>query len=360
MTSGPTSPETGVPTPGAASRRPRRLVWVVILLLLVLAGGVVASVAVGSVGIRPDTVVQVFAHRLFPGVVAPAPDLESRIVWEFRLPRALLAALVGAGLAVAGAVLQAVVRNPLADPYVFGVSSGASVGAVLMITVFGVTIGWGVSMGALIGAFAAMIVVFLLAQRGGGFGAMHLVLAGVAISYILSAITSYLVLRVSEPGSSVASVLAWLAGSLGGATWDDIGIPAIVVLVVTVVLAFRARTLNAFLTGDELAASMGVDVPRARVSFFFLTSIMVGVVVAVSGAIGFVGLLVPHAIRAVLGADHRMLVPVSALAGAALLVVVDIVSRVALAPSELPVGVLTALLGGPFFLFILRRTGARS
>lgn len=340
--------------------------WVVGGLVLAAAGAVVLSVAVGSVTIAPDHVVGVIADRTLPGVGAGgSTEVEARIVWEFRLPRALLGLVVGAALAVAGAVLQAVTRNPLADPYVFGVSSGASVGAVAVLTLGAGTLGGvlgGVSVpvAAFVGALVTTVVVHLLAQEAGRATPARLVLAGVAVSYVLTAVTSVLVLRASEPGAGVASVLTWLAGSLGSASWADLALPTVVVITGTVVLAASAGVLNAFLTGDETATSLGVDVGRVRLLLFAGTALLVGTVVAVSGAIGFVGLVVPHAVRALVGADHRRVLPVAALVGGVLLVVVDVVARTVLAPTELPVGLLTAAVGGPFFLWILRRSRAWS
>lgn len=177
------------------------------------------------------------------------------------------------------------------------------------------------------------------------------------MSYLLSSVTSYLVLRASTPGGGVSEVLSWLAGSLAAAEWRDLGLPAAVLVGATVLLVLLSRILNAFLTGDETAVSLGVDVGRVRLLFFIITSLLVGTAVAVSGAIGFTGLIVPHAMRLIVGTDHRWLLPASALAGGLLLVAVDIVTRLLLAPTELPVGLLTAAVGAPFFLWLMRRSG---
>ncbi|OZC77096.1 ABC transporter permease [Rhodococcus sp. 06-418-5] len=329
--------------------------------MLVLVVGVtlavVASVAIGSVAISPVHVVDVIVAHLLPWSTGTA-GLDDQIIWEFRLPRALLGFVVGAALAVAGAVLQAVVRNPLADPFVFGVSSGASLAAVAALTLTsGVLAAVSTPVAAFVGALATTIAVFVLAQRGGRVNPSRLVLAGVAVSYLLSSLTSYLVLRASGPGSGVGQVLSWLAGSLAAATWSDLGVPTVVLVTATVVLVLFAGVLNAFLIGDETAASLGVDVARMRLLLFVITSLLVGVAVAVSGAIGFVGLVVPHAVRMLVGSDHRWVLPASALAGGLLLVVVDIGARLVLAPSEIPVGLLTAVVGAPFFLWLLRRSG---
>lgn len=347
---------TTAATPVARVRRPRTTVAV---LAVACAVAVVLSVAIGSVYIAPGQVVSVIACHLVPWLAdSSATDTQARIIWEFRLPRALLGLVVGAALAVAGAVLQAVVRNPLADPFVFGVSSGASVAAVAALTLATGTLATvSVPTAAFAGALITTLTVFLLAQQRGRVTPHRLILAGVAVSYLLSSVTSYLVLRASGPGQGVAEVLSWLSGSLAAAEWSDLGLPALVLVLATAGLVLLARILNAFLIGDETAASLGVDVGRVRLGLFVITSLLVGVVVAVSGAIGFVGLVVPHAVRMIVGSDHRWVLPASALAGGLLLVVVDIIARLILAPSELPVGLLTATVGAPFFLWLLRRSG---
>lgn len=334
-------------------RRPRLTIGVLAVACLI---GVVLSVAVGSVSIAPTRVVEVTVNHLIPGG-RTGGSLDDQIVWEFRLPRALLGFVVGAALAVAGAVLQAVVRNPLADPFVFGVSSGASVAAVAALTLStGLLATVSVPVAAFAGALATTLLVFLIAQQRGRVTPNRLVLSGVAMSYLLSSITSYLVLRASGANQGVGQVLSWLSGSLAAAQWSDLGLPTLVVVSSTIVLVLLAPILNGFLTGDETAASLGVDVGRMRLVLFVITSLLVGVVVAVSGSIGFVGLVVPHAVRMIIGSDHRWVLPASALAGGLLLVVVDIGARLVLAPTEVPVGLLTATVGAPFFLWLLRRS----
>jgi iron complex transport system permease protein len=326
-------------------------------LLIALVGAIILAVAVGAVGIPFGTVIGVIAHHLIPGSVPVTWNpTDDQIVWTFRLPRALLAVIVGAALSISGTVLQAMVRNPLADPYIFGVSSGASVGAVAVLTLGAAVVG-GISLAAaaFIGALATMALVYLLAQQGGRAAPTRLVLAGVAVGYVLSAVTSFLVLRVSGPGQGVAAVLYWLSGSLGGAKWDYLGVPSLALLVATIALLLQARPLNALLAGEEGAIGLGVNVERFRIQLFIITSLLVGVVVAISGAIGFVGLMIPHITRMLVGSDHRRVLPIATLLGGVYLVLVDLVGRTIIAPQELPVGIVTAALGGPFFLWLLRR-----
>ena len=304
-----------------------------------------------------EKIIRIILHNTLGITFGEWKAVEEQIVWQFRLPRVLLAAIVGAALSVAGTVLQAMVRNPLADPYILGISGGASIAAVAVITLGSMSLGGvSVSIAAFLGSLGAMVLVYLLSQQRGRVTPTRLILAGVAVSYILQAFTSFLVLRAAQPGGgAVASVLYWLAGSLGGAKWQYLGTPALVLGITSVWLLARARPLNALLAGDESAIGLGINLERFRQELFVATSLLVGVAVAISGAIGFVGLMIPHIVRFLVGSDHRRVLPTAALLGAVYLVLADLLSRVIIAPSELPVGIVTAALGGPFFLWLLRR-----
>jgi iron complex transport system permease protein len=323
-------------------------------LLIALPVAVVVSSGIGPVAVPIGTTARILWAHLAPGEhVATWTMAQDQIVWQFRLPRTLLAALVGAALAVAGAVLQAVIRNPLADPFVLGASSGASLGAVAALTAGAVVPGLFVSGAAFSGAAMAALLVFVLAQRGGRVESLRLVLAGVALSYLFSAATSWI--TVTAEHGKLPGLVFFLLGSVSAATWAMLVIPAIVVLICVFHAWLRVGPLNAVMTGDETATSLGVDVSRFRVEMLVATSLLTGVVVAVSGGIGFVGMVVPHVCRLVVGADHRRLIPVATLGGAIFLVIVDIVARTAAAPQELPIGIVTAAVGAPFFLWLLRR-----
>ena len=331
--------------------------WVLFFgLVAAVLAAVVLAVAIGPVLIPYDVAARIVISKVLPAATTVDwTPVQEQIVWEFRLPRALLAVLVGAALAVSGTTLQALVRNPLADPYTFGVSNGASVGAVLVITIgAGAASGLSLSGAAFVGALVTMAIVYVIARQGGHVSPGRLILAGVAISYALSAVTTYLILRSSSPGTNSAAVaLSWLAGTLGAAKWEQLGIPGLTILLATVLLMLQSRHLNALLAGDETAVSLGVSIHRFRLQLFVVTSLLVGTVVAISGAIGFVGLMIPHLVRTLVGADHRRVLPIAALLGAVFLVLVDIVGRTIIAPSELPVGIVTAAIGGPFFLWML-------
>lgn len=322
-------------------------------LAALLVASMVLGLAIGSINVPPADVAKAILQQ-------PVPTHHATIVLQVRGPRVLLGAVVGAGLGVVGMTLQALVRNPLADPFLLGVSSGASVGAVAVIltgvTVFGFA---STSVAAFLGALAALGLVYLLSRAGGQITTTRLVLAGVAVAYVLSAVTS-LMLIMSSSGDQARQVLTWLLGGLGGANWDSLWLPLSVVLIGLAVLLAQSRTLNVLLAGDEAAMTMGVDANRFRAQVFVVTSLVTGVLVAVSGPIGFVGLILPHAVRLLVGSDHRRALPATALAGASFLVIADMAARTLASPQEIPVGVLTALCGGPFFLWLIRRDARRT
>ena len=278
------------------------------------------------------------------------------IIWLIRFPRVLMGFFVGAGLAVVGATMQALVRNPLADPYILGISSGASVGAVTVLAfgAFAFAGIYAISVGAFFGAILTFLTVFLLARSNGRLHPARLILAGVAVAYFFSGFTSFIILT-SDNRELARTVLAWLLGSLAGTNWSELTLPAAALSFGSVHLVLQARGLNALIVGDETAATLGVDLARFRCSLFLVVSLVTGVMVAVSGAIGFVGLMIPHIVRLMVGTDHRRVMPVSIFAGSIFLILFDVVARIAFNPVELPVGVITSLLGGPFFLWLLHR-----
>ncbi|APA97503.1 FecCD family ABC transporter permease [Nocardia seriolae] len=321
--------------------------------LLLLAAMVVAT-GFGAENIPLRDVVEVLRQRITGGTAANL-GLDT-IVWQLRVPRTILAAIVGAGLAIAGAAMQTLVRNPLADPYLLGVSSGAGVGAAAVITsgLFAGAGMWALSAGALAGALLAAAAVFLIAMAQGGLTPLRLVLTGTVLGSAFAAFSSYLIFRSSEP-SAAQSVLFWLLGSLAGADWTRILLPSCVVAAALAALLTAANWLDALNLGPDTAASLGVPVRELRIALFILLAVLVGILVAVSGGIGFVGLVVPHAARLLIGPRHRTLLPASALCGATFLVVADAATRILVRPTEIPVGVLTGLIGAPAFLFLMGR-----
>lgn len=319
-------------------------------VLLVLS--IAVSATVGPADISVAEVLEVVSARLGYGATDLSPITQG-IVWELRLPRTLLAAVCGAGLAVCGAVLQSLLRNPLADPFLLGISAGASTGAVAIV-VLGIGLGTlGIAAGAFAGAVTAFVLVVLLATCAGG-GSSQVVLAGVAGTQLFSAVTSYIVIT-SADAEETRGVLFWLLGSLARARWDSVGVAAAVCLVTLLVCLARAGDLDAFAFGADAAASLGVRVRRVTAILLVATALLTATLVAVAGAIGFVGLVLPHAARLLVGPGHRALLPVAALLGAVLLVWVDTLGRTVAAPLEVPVGVVTALVGVPAFAVLLVR-----
>nr|WP_308219812.1 putative F420-0 ABC transporter permease subunit [Arthrobacter jinronghuae] len=320
------------------------------LLGVLLVAGMFAAVTVGPADISVADVCRSVASHLSLAE-SPLSATRDAIIWELRLPRVLTAAFIGAGLAVCGVVLQASTRNPLADPYLLGLSSGASLGAVLVI-VAGVSVALPVA--AFTGSLLALAGTLLLAGSAGPQSPSRTVLAGVAVSSALSALTS-LVIFWSATGDSYREILGWLLGSLAGASWSGTAIAAAAFLALGIPLALSANTLNAFAFGDRTARSLGINTGAARGLLLAASAVLTGALVAVSGSIGFVGLLIPHAARLLTGPGHRLLLPVAALGGALLLVAADTIARSAFDPRELPVGIITAILGAPAFALLMLR-----
>ncbi|ANQ72249.1 MULTISPECIES: FecCD family ABC transporter permease [Rhodococcus] len=330
------------------------LLWMI--GVVTLAGSAAVAITLGPAGLSVGEVASIVVGHL-GGTAADVTPIRDGIVWDLRLPRTLLAALCGAGLGLCGAIMQSLLRNPLADPFVLGISSGASTGAVLIV-ILGVGSGVvGLSSGAFIGAVISFALVLLLAHAAGGTPD-RVILAGVAATQLFSALTSFIVITSADP-EQTRGVMFWLLGSLGGADWLDVALCAAVVAVGLVVCLTHSRALDAFAFGEDAASSLGVNVWRVRVTLLLATALMTAVIVSVAGAIGFVGLVLPHAARALVGSNHRRLLPASALIGSIFLVWVDAVARTAIAPQELPAGVVTALVGVPAFAVILWRRKAR-
>jgi iron complex transport system permease protein len=322
-----------------------------------LVASVCVAVTIGPSDVGPRSVVSLAYARLTGGD-SGLSRIQEGIVWDLRLPRTLLAAACGAGLAVCGVILQSLLRNPLADPFVLGVSSGASTGAV-SIVVLGVGAGSiGLAGGAFAGAIGAFLLVLVLAAAAGGT-TDRVVLAGVAATQLFSALTSFIVFTAAD-AEQTRGVLFWLLGSLGSASWTDVVVVGLTVVVAVATCLLLASTLDAFAFGQDSAASLGVEVGRARIVLLVVTALTTAVIVSTSGAIGFVGLVLPHVARALVGVNHRRMLPLAAIGGAVFLIWVDTAARTIIDPQELPVGVATALLGVPAFALVLLRRRERA
>ena len=315
-----------------------------------LVASIVLAITFGPADIGPVDVWSSVLHHLGVGDSALSA-LRDGIVWQLRLPRTLTAAAVGAGLALSGAVMQGITRNPLADPYLLGLSGGASLGAVIVL-VLGATLL--LAPAAFVGALAALMATLLIARASGPLSPARTVLAGVAVSAFAAAVTSFIIYWTAT-GDSYREILAWLLGSLAGARWPAVAIAVGAIVVVGIPLTLSGRTLDAFAFGDTAAAALGVHVDRTRWLLLIATALLTGAMVSVSGSIGFVGLVLPHAIRLLVGSANRLVLPLSALLGAIVLVWADTAARTVFDPRELPVGIVTAIVGAPLFVLLLLR-----
>ena len=325
----------------------------------VLVLSMIWAVTQGPVVIEPSQVAKILWHGLVYPEAEWAKEIldnpRADIIWNIRLPRVVMGAVVGAGLALSGVVMQSVVRNPLANPYILGISSGASLGATAAIflgafSFFGV---YGICVGAFSGALATSLFVFFIAFSGAGRGqTVKLLLAGMAVHTMCAAFSSFIIYMASD-AEGIRSITFWTMGGLTSASWTLVPLPFAVVVVAVLFFLTQFRVLNVMLMGEETAITMGIRVMLFRKIYLCLVACVTGAVVAVSGTIGFVGLIIPHLVRMVLGADHRKTVPVSILCGSIFLIWCDVLARICLENSELPIGIITGMIGGPFFIYLM-------
>lgn len=337
----------------------RRFKLMMIFLPIGLFLSIILAVALGPVTIHPLTVWKIaLSHMPFLDnlIQNDWTNAQENIVWGVRFPRVLLGVLVGAGLSLAGTGIQAIVRNSLADPYILGVSSGASVGATLVILLgaFSVFGQYALSLAAFLGALLSVILVFTLAQVGNRISTTRLLLSGIALSMILTALTDFIVISAPDD-EKVHSALFWMMGSLVSANWETLPIIAVVVIASYIFLVSQSRSLNLLLMGEEAAVTLGLNINVFRKLLIVVVSLLTGVIVSASGSIGFVGLMIPHIVRLLVGSDHKKVLTISLFLGAIFMIWADVVARMLLAPEEIPIGVVTAIAGGPFFIWLLRR-----
>lgn len=324
----------------------------VILLLALWMGA-----AIGETAIPMATVAQTVANRLWDAGY-PLEPIDEGIIWSYRLSRAVVAASCGAALALSGAVLQSLLRNPLADPYILGISAGASTGAV-GVAILGVGAGvLTLPLGAFLGAITAFVLVSVLAVKAGR-GTAAIILAGVAGSQLFNALTSFIVTKAAT-AEQARGIMFWLLGNLSGVRWADAWLAVPAALVGLVVCLWHARSLDAFTFGSESAASLGISVRRTYLALVGISAMMTAVMVSIVGSIGFVGLVIPHAARLLVGVRHGVLLPAAALTGAVFMILADILSRTIIPGQVLPIGVITALIGAPAFALILAKGRARA
>ena len=337
-----------------------KYILAVILLLVLLPLSLMAAVTFGTVKLSFTEVYQ----TVWQGISAffgysdkmTGENPVYAVVWLIRLPRLILAVAVGAGLSVCGVVMQAIVKNPLADPYILGVSSGASLGATsaIMLGIGGFLGGNALGIMGFLGAMAASILVLALSNIGGRSNSVKLLLAGTAISAVCAAFSNFIIF-ISNKKEAVSVVVQWSMGSLAGADWISNGVIFAVIAAGTVFFWTQYRTLNLMLLGDESAITLGTDLHRYRILYLLISSLMVGFAVYKAGMIGFVGLVIPHMVRMIFGTDHKKLIPVSALLGSIFLLWADVLCRIVIPGTEMPIGILTSIVGAPVFIYLMAR-----
>ncbi|WMJ89074.1 iron ABC transporter permease [Anaerocolumna sp. MB42-C2] len=335
----------------------------IFLLLAAIIFSLCFSASVGQADVPLWQTYEILVNKISGGVLGSLHDIPNsfvNIVWQVRIPRVIFAVFIGMALAVSGAVMQALVQNPLADPYILGISSGSSLGATFAILIgFGggsLFSQFGLAFSAFIGAVIASLAVLLLSSVGGRMTSMKLVLSGSVISALCSSFSSIIVYFANN-AEGMKTVTFWAMGSLAASSWSKVPILALVVSVITVFFLFQHRILNTMLLGDEAAATLGIPLSKYRRFYMLLTSFLTGVVVAYSGMIGFIGLIIPHIVRGLIGSDHKRLVLITALVGSLFLIWADVISRVIVENVELPIGIITSIIGAPMFIYIIVKKG---
>ena len=326
-----------------------------VILLVILFLSIGFAVTIGSVDISIKEVYQVILYKLLNiGDSSIGTGAVADVVWLIRMPRIVLAIAVGVGLSVVGIVMQAIVKNPLSDPYILGVSSGASLGATLAV-VLGIGSSFGSnSLGIMgfIGAFGVSILVLIISNIGGRSNSIKLLLAGMALSSVCSSFSSFLV-YISDDSQKLKTITFWLMGSLAGAKWNEIVIIMPIIILGVIFFMTQYRTLNLMLLGDEVSITLGTDLHKFRIIYLVITSLMIGLLVYVSGMIGFVGLIIPHIVRMIFGTDHKKIIPISALLGAIILIWADVLSRAIIKGTEIPIGIVISIIGSPLFVWLM-------
>ncbi|WP_019911971.1 FecCD family ABC transporter permease [Paenibacillus sp. HW567] len=337
---------------------------VILVLLVITFLSVGAAVSFGQVDIPVSQSYRILLHHITGIQIGDAQELTSGsyvdIIWKIRFPRVLMAMFIGAGLTLCGTIMQAAVQNPLADPYILGISSGASLGATFAILIgfgsMGLLGQTGIAFWAFAGAVGASLLVLLLASAGGKMTSVKLVLAGMVINALCTAFANFIVYFANN-AEGIKTVTFWTMGSLAASSWDKLPLIGVAVLLSVIFFLLQSRVLNTMLLGDEAAVTLGINLSVYRKAYMILTALITGVMVASCGMIGFVGLIIPHMVRGLVGSDHRRLLPASILFGAIFLIWTDVIARTIVPNVELPIGIITALIGAPMFMYMLIKKG---
>ncbi|TBX09931.1 ABC transporter [Clostridium perfringens] len=340
------------------SWRKDKKVFIAVLLILLFISSIILGISFGAVDIPPYDVYRVFLYKVFGIKIGNLDEILNStlfdIIWGVRMPRVLLGAFAGMALAMVGVIMQATIQNPLGDPYILGLSSGASLGATFSILIgfSGVLSSFGAPLGAFLGALMASIFVYFLARIGGRITPFKMILAGMVISSICSSLTS-LIIFLSKDNEGIRTVNFWMMGSLAGAEWSNIVLPIAISVIQLIYFFTQYRNLNLMVLGDETSITLGLNIEKHRKIYMILSSLITGVIVSVCGTIGFVGIMIPHIVRLIFGTDHKTLLPFSALVGAIFLIWADIIARCAITNMELPIGIITSVIGAPFLLWLM-------
>lgn len=340
------------------SWRKDKKVFIAVLLILLFISSIILGISFGAVDIPPYDVYRVFLYKVFGIKIGNLDEILNStlfdIIWGVRMPRVLLGAFAGMALAMVGVIMQATIQNPLGDPYILGLSSGASLGATFSILIgfSGVLSSFGAPLGAFLGALMASIFVYFLARIGGRITPFKMILAGMVISSICSSLTS-LIIFLSKDNEGIRTVNFWMMGSLAGAEWSNIVLPIAISVIPLIYFFTQYRNLNLMVLGDETSITLGLNIEKHRKIYMILSSLITGVIVSVCGTIGFVGIVIPHIVRLIFGTDHKTLLPFSALVGAIFLIWADVIARCAITNMELPIGIITSVIGAPFLLWLM-------
>ncbi|EOU1991385.1 iron ABC transporter permease [Clostridium perfringens] len=340
------------------SWRKDKKVFIAVLLILLFISSIILGISFGAVDIPPYDVYRVFLYKVFGIKIGNLDEILNStlfdIIWGVRMPRVLLGAFAGMALAMVGVIMQATIQNPLGDPYILGLSSGASLGATFSILIgfSGVLSSFGAPLGAFLGALMASIFVYFLAKIGGRITPFKMILAGMVISSICSSLTS-LIIFLSKDNEGIRTVNFWMMGSLAGAQWSNIVLPIAISVIPLIYFFTQYRNLNLMVLGDETSITLGLNIEKHRKIYMILSSLITGVIVSVCGTIGFVGIMIPHIVRLIFGTDHKTLLPFSALVGAIFLIWADVIARCAITNMELPIGIITSVIGAPFLLWLM-------
>ena len=340
------------------SWRKDKKVFIAVLLILLFISSIILGISFGAVDIPPYDVYRVFLYKVFGIKIGNLDEILNStlfdIIWGVRMPRVLLGAFAGMALAMVGVIMQATIQNPLGDPYILGLSSGASLGATFSILIgfSGVLSSFGAPLGAFLGALIASIFVYFLAKIGGRITPFKMILAGMVISSICSSLTS-LIIFLSKDNEGIRTVNFWMMGSLAGAEWSNIVLPIAISVIPLIYFFTQYRNLNLMVLGDETSITLGLNIEMHRKIYMILSSLITGVILSVCGTICFVGIMIPHIVRLIFGTDHKTLLPFSALVGAIFLIWADVIARCAITNMELPIGIITSVIGAPFLLWLM-------